>query len=60
MDYLLVIDNATGNAKPMALAEAAAHTHIDAEDIEHSIRCFGMCTSMDYMIVDTEAAEDVA
>lgn len=59
MDYLLVIDNATGEGQIMALAEAAALTRIEAADIERSIRAFGICQSMDFTVVDTETADDV-
>lgn len=59
MDYLLVIDNATGESCVMTLSQAAALTHVDAEDIERSIKAFGTCQSMDFAIVDTEAADDV-
>jgi hypothetical protein len=59
MEYLMVIENATGNAQTMALADAATRTRIGAEDIENSIGRFGVCISIDYTIVDTEAAEDV-
>lgn len=59
MDYLLVIDNATSNGCIMMLAEAAAFTRVDANDIEQSIRALGVCQSIDYTIVDTEAADDV-
>lgn len=59
MDYLLVIDNATGNNCIMTLAQAAALTHVDAADIEQSIRTLGVCQSIDYTILDTEAATDV-
>lgn len=59
MDYLLVIDNAAGEGRIMTLAEAAALARIDADDIEQSIRMLGVCQSIDYTIVDTEAAEDV-
>lgn len=59
MDYLLVIDNATGESRIMTLAEAAALTRIDAQDIEQSIRTLGVCQSMDFTVVDTEAADDV-
>ncbi|MDX0440631.1 hypothetical protein GOD94_06100 [Sinorhizobium medicae] len=59
MDYLMVIENATGNGQMMALPDAATCTHIDAADIESSIGRFGVCSSIDYTIVDTEAAEDI-
>ena len=59
MDYLLVIDNATGEGQIMTLAEAAALTRVEAADIAQSIRAFGICQSMDFAIVDTEAADDV-
>ena len=59
MDYLLVIDNATGESRIMTLAEAVALTQIKAEDIACSIRAFGVCQSIDFVIVDTEAATDV-
>lgn len=59
MDYLLVIDNATGESSVMTLAQAAALTHVDAADIEQSVRTLGVCHSMDFTILDTEAADDV-
>ena len=59
MDYLLVIDNATGEGRIMMLAEAAALTHVESEDIARSIQVFGICRSIDFVIVDTEAADDV-
>ena len=59
MDYLLVIDNATGNSCIVALAEAAALTCIEPEYIEQSVRTLGVCQSMDFTILDTEAADDV-
>lgn len=59
MNYLLVIDNVTGESRMMTLAEAAALTHIDVDDIKQSIRAFSVCQSMDFVIVDTEAAHDV-
>lgn len=59
MDYLLVIDNATGESSIMTLAQAAALTRIDAADIEQSILTLGVCQSIDYAIVDTEAATDI-
>ncbi|QRY67282.1 hypothetical protein JVX98_23340 [Ensifer sp. PDNC004] len=58
MDYLMVIDNATGEARMMALANAASHTHMDMKDIERSIQNSGVCISMDHTIVDTEAADE--
>jgi hypothetical protein len=59
MDYLLVIDNATSEGRIMTLVEAAALTRIDADDIEQSVGALGVCQSIDYTIVDTEAADDV-
>ncbi|KNY14730.1 hypothetical protein AKG11_23135 [Shinella sp. SUS2] len=59
MDYLLVIDNATGEGQVMTLAEAAALTHVEPEDIARSIKAFGACQSMDFAIMDTETADDV-
>ncbi len=59
MDYLLVIDNATGESCVMTLAQAAALTHVDAADIEDSIRTLGVCQSIDFTVLDTEAADDV-
>lgn len=59
MDYLLVIDNATGEGSIMTLAEAAALACIEPEDIARSIQDFGACQSMDFTIVDTDAASDV-
>ncbi|WP_037470874.1 hypothetical protein [Sinorhizobium fredii] len=59
MDYLLIIDNATGETQMMALADAASHTHMDMEDIERAMQSSGICISIDYTIVDTEAADDV-
>ncbi|MEZ0018032.1 hypothetical protein ABIE76_002679 [Sinorhizobium fredii] len=31
VDYLMIIDNATGEAQIMALADAASRTHMDME-----------------------------
>jgi hypothetical protein len=59
MDYLLVIDNATVESRIMTLAEAAALTHVGLEDISRSIQAFGVCQSIDFVIVDTETADDV-
>ncbi|MDX0769584.1 hypothetical protein GOD80_15355 [Sinorhizobium medicae] len=59
MNYLMIIDNATGEAQMMALADAAFHTHMDTEDIERSIQNSGVCISIDHSIIDTEAADDV-
>lgn len=59
MDYLLVIDNATGNSCVLTLAQAAVLTQVDAADIEQSIRALGVCQSIDFTILDTEAADDV-
>lgn len=59
MDYLLVIDNATGNSCDLTLIQAAALTQVDAVDIEQSIRTLGVCQSIDFTILDTEAADDV-
>ncbi len=59
MDYLLVIDNATGEGCVMTLAQASALTRIEADDIEESIRTLCVCQSMDFIVVDTEAANDV-
>jgi len=59
MDYLLVIDNATGEASIMTLVEAAALAHVKSEDIARSIEAFGVCQSIDFVIVDTDAANDV-
>lgn len=59
MDYLLVIDNATGESCVMSLAQAAALTHVDAADIVQSIGTLDLCQSIDYTILDTEAADDV-
>ena len=59
MDYLLVIDNATGESRIMTLAEAAVLTRINAADIEQSVRTLGVCQSLDFTILDTEAATDV-
>lgn len=59
MDYLLVIDNVTGESRIMTLAQAAALTSVDANYIAQSIRTFGVCQSMDFAIVDTETADDV-
>ncbi|WP_430439937.1 hypothetical protein [Shinella sp.] len=59
MDYLLVIDNATVESRIMTLAEAASLTHVEPEDIARSIQAFGVCQSIDFVIVDTETADDV-
>ncbi|MGX1259350.1 hypothetical protein [Sinorhizobium fredii] len=59
MDYLMVIDNATGESRAMTLVEAAALTHIGPEDIVQSIYAFGICQSIDHVILDTEAADDI-
>lgn len=59
MDYLLVIDNATGEGCVMTLAQASALTRIAADDLEESIRTLGVCRSMDFIVMDTEAADDV-
>lgn len=59
MDYLLVIDNATGESRIMTLVEAATLTQIEPEDMACSIRAFGVCQSMDFTVLDTEAASDV-
>lgn len=59
MDYLLVIDNATSEGCVMTLAQASALARIAADDIEDSIRTLRVCQSMDFIIVDTEAADDV-
>lgn len=59
MDYLLVTDNATGESCVLTLEQASALTRVEAADIAQSIRAFGICQSMDYAIVDTEAADDV-
>lgn len=59
MDYLLVIDNATGDSRIMPLAEAAVLTGIEPEDIQLAIQALGACQSMDFIILDTETADDV-
>ena len=59
MDYLMIIDNATGERQMMALVDAASHTYIDADDITRSLRSFGICTSIDHTIFDIEAADDI-
>ncbi|MGE6784409.1 hypothetical protein ACQKGL_18020 [Ensifer adhaerens] len=59
MDYLMIIDNATGEPRMMALADAASYTHMHVDDIERSIQDCGVCISMDYTIVDTAAADEV-
>lgn len=59
MNNLLVIDNATGEGRIMALAEVAALTHIEAEDIVRSIAQLRVCQSIDFVILDTEAADDI-
>ena len=59
MDYLLVIDNATGESRIMTIAQAEALTRIDAADIQQSIRTLGVCQSIDFTILDTEEADDV-
>lgn len=60
MNDFLVIDNATGQAEFMALPDAAHLTKIDAAEIETAIAESGRCNSMDYLILDTRPAEDVA
>lgn len=59
MNNLMVIDNATGERRIMALAEAAALAHIEVEDIERSIAQLRVCQSIDFVILDTEPADDV-
>lgn len=59
MDYLMVIDNATGEGVVMTRAEASTLMHVDAADIEQSIHAFGICQSLDFTIIDTEVAEDI-
>ena len=60
MDYLMVTDNATGEQRLMSLEEAERVTQIDAHEIEWAIEEFGVCESLDYTIVDTRPAEDIA
>lgn len=60
MDYLLVIDNATGDADMMTVQQAADRTGIDALEIGSAIEESGRCNSMDYLILDTWPAEDAA
>lgn len=60
MDYLLVIDNATGDADMMTVQQAADRTGIDAHEIASTIEESGRCNSMDYLILDTRPAEDAA
>lgn len=59
MNNLMVIDNATGERRIMALAEAAALTHIEVEDIERSIAQLRVCQSIDFVILDTEPADEI-
>ncbi|MDX0829111.1 hypothetical protein GOD82_04190 [Sinorhizobium medicae] len=59
MDCLLVTDNATGDARVMSLANAAFQTLTDAEDIVRAIAISGICISIDFTIVDMEAADEI-
>ncbi|MGZ9724024.1 hypothetical protein [Rhizobium miluonense] len=56
MDYLLVIDNVTGEATMMTVQQAVCRTGINAEEINTAIEDNGCCNSMDYLIVDTRPA----
>lgn len=58
MDYLLVTNKATGEAQLMSLEQAERVTEIEAQEIEGAIEEFGICESVDYIIVDTRPAED--
>lgn len=60
MDYLLVIDNATGESEMMSLDQAAFRTAIESNVIEAAIEAAGCCNSMDFTIRDVRPAEDVA
>jgi len=57
MDYLLVIDNATGEVTMMTVQQAACRTGINAEEINTAIEDSGCCNSMDYLIIDTRPAQ---
>lgn len=52
-----MIDNATGDSRIKPLAEAAVLTRIEPEDIQLAIQALGVCQSMDFVVVDTGAAD---
>ena len=60
MDYLMVTNNATGEAQLMSLEEAERVTQIDAHEIEWAIEAFGVCELLDCTITDTRPAEEIA
>lgn len=60
MGYLLVTDNATGEGEMMTLSEAAKSTGIDEGEIASAIDTDGRCNSMNYLIIDSRPAVDVA
>ena len=59
MDYLMVIDNATGDAMLMSLELASNRSGIPADEIEAAIEDTGRCTSLDFLIIDTRPADEV-
>jgi hypothetical protein len=59
MDYLLVIDHASGESKLMSLERASAFTGIAAEEIDTSVADACCCNSMDFLIIDTRPADEV-
>lgn len=60
MDYLMVIDNVTGRAAMMTLAQASALTGIPAPEIATAVEATGRCNSIDFLIIDTRPANEVA
>jgi hypothetical protein len=60
VDYFLVIDNVTGGATMMTLAQASALTGIAAREIVTAVEATGRCNSIDFLIIDTRPANEVA
>lgn len=59
MHNLMVIENETGNGCIMTLLDAAELTKIEPEIIEQLMLELAVCQSIDYTILDTEAADEV-
>jgi hypothetical protein len=59
LDYLLVIDNATGESKLMSLDAASFRTGIAADEIDYAIAETGSCNSIHLLIIDTRSADEV-
>ncbi|MBX4916714.1 hypothetical protein [Rhizobium bangladeshense] len=58
MDYLMVIDNATGHRVLVSLDLAEQISGIQTDEIESAVSDCGCCNSIDFTIIDTRPAKD--